>query len=118
MPGTSPGMTVVRNNRGRGHSFTSSRSLLLVQPLLLVADAIDRTGPVVGNEDRAILVEDDVGGAAEIALVAFEPAGSKHLLLGILAVRTDVDAHDPRALVLMPVPGALFGDHDHCLVLG
>jgi hypothetical protein len=30
--------------------------------LLAVADAIDRTGPVVGDEDRAILGEDDVGG--------------------------------------------------------
>src|ERR1700738_2308505 len=90
----------------------------MVQALFLVADAIDRTGPVVGDEDRAILVEDDVGGTAEIALVAFEPAGSKDLLLGILAVRTDVDANDSRALILMPVPRAVFGDQDRVLVLG
>ena len=44
-----------------------------------VADAIDRAGPVVGDEDRAVLVEHDVGGAAEIALIAFEPAAKRTL---------------------------------------
>src|ERR1700761_8369414 len=65
--------------------------------LLAVADAIDRTGPVVGHEDRSILVEDDVVGAAEIALVAFDPAVCEHRLLGVLAVGIDGDANDARA---------------------
>src|SRR5689334_4298910 len=39
-----------------------------------VADPIDRAGPVVGHEDRAVLGEDDVVGTAEIALIAFDPA--------------------------------------------
>jgi len=54
--------------------------------LLAVADAVDRTGPVVGNEDRAVPGYDDVVGAAEVVLVAFEPAFGKDLLLGVLAV--------------------------------
>src|SRR6185437_11884756 len=91
----------------------------MIQRLLLaVADAIDRTGPVVGDENRAVLVEDDIVRTAEIALVALDPAGSEHLLLGVLAVRTDDHAHDPAALVFMPVPGAVFGDQDVVLVLG
>src|SRR3984957_324918 len=93
--------------------------LMIVQALLLaVADAIDRAGPVVGNEDRTILVQDDIVGPAEIALVAFDPAGSEHFLLGILAIRADDYAHDPSALILMPVPGAVFGDQDVVLVVG
>src|SRR5439155_4194076 len=90
----------------------------IVQALLLgVADAIDRTGPVVRHQHRTILGKDDVGGLAEIALIAFEPAGSEDFLLGILAVGTDDHALDPGALVLMPVPGAVFGDEDVVLVL-
>src|SRR5204863_9135860 len=34
--------------------------------LLTVADAIDRTGPVIGNEYRTVLGKHDVGGTAEI----------------------------------------------------
>src|ERR1700732_4422604 len=59
------------------------------QILLLVADAIDRAGPVVGDEDGSILVHDDVIGPTEIALLAFDPAGCKDFLLGILAVGID-----------------------------
>src|ERR1700733_11508443 len=72
--------------------------------LLLVADAIDRTRPVVGHEDRAILVEDNVVGTAEIALVAFDPAGCEHGFLGVLAVRIGGDADDTCALIFMPIP--------------
>src|SRR5258707_11040420 len=86
--------------------------------LLRVADAIDRAGPVVGHQQRAVLGQDDVGGTAEIALVAFEPAGGEDFLLGVLAVGPDDHALDARALVLMPVPGAVFGDEDVVLVLG
>src|ERR1700755_3515855 len=85
---------------------------------LLIADAIDRAGPVVGDEDRTVLVQDDVGRTAEITLVAFEPAGGEHGFLGALAVGTGGGPHDPRALVLMTIPGAMFGDQDRVLVLG
>src|ERR1700683_273377 len=118
MPGSSPGMTTAAGSPPRfstkscGHSFSNGRSLFSLQALLLVADAIDRAGPVVGNEDRTILVQDDIVGSAEIALVAFDPAGSEHFLLGVLAIRADDHAHDPAALVLMPVPRAVFGDED------
>src|ERR1700722_18408172 len=88
------------------------------QILLLVADAIDRTCPVVGDEDRAVLVEDDVVRPAEIAPVAFDPAGSEGFLLGILAVGTDDHAHDTATLIFMPVPRAVFGDQDAVLVIG
>jgi hypothetical protein len=42
----------------------SSRCSRIVKSLLLVADAIDRAGPVVGDEDRTVLVQDDVGRVA------------------------------------------------------
>src|SRR6476620_6223320 len=89
-----------------------------VARLLAVADAVDRTGPVVGNQQRAVLGEHDVGRTAEIALIAFEPAGGKDLLLGVLAVGADDHALDAGALVFMPIPGAVFGDEDVVLVLG
>src|SRR6185312_15331517 len=91
----------------------------ILQPALLaVADAVDRTRPVVGDEDRAILVEDDVVGTTEIALVALDPAGREHFLLGVLAIGPDGDAHDAATLVLVTIPGAVLGDQDGVLVLG
>src|SRR6266403_2878391 len=91
---------------------------MFVARLLAVADAVDRTGPVVGNQQRAVLGEHDVGRSAEIALIAFDPAGRKDLLLGVLAVWTDDHALDAGALVFMPVPGAMLGNEDVVLVLG
>jgi hypothetical protein len=46
------------------------------------ADAIDRIGPVVGNQDRAVVAQDDIVGTTEIGLVALEPAGSEHFAIG------------------------------------
>src|SRR3954452_3598385 len=87
------------------------RSLCFFVALLLaVADAVDRAGPIVGDEDRAVLGEDDVIGAAEIALVTLDPAGGEHLLLGILAIGPDDHAHDATALVLVAIPGAVLRD--------
>src|SRR6266567_48891 len=122
MPGSSPGTTSVFHYSVQNAKL---RPLVPEQPqppiakalLLAVADAIDRTGPVVGHQQRAVLVQDDIGGTAEIALVAFEPAGGEDFLLGVLAVGVDDHALDPGALVLVPVPGAVFGDEDVVLVL-
>src|ERR1700730_18163373 len=105
--------------QGRGHSlFEQPRPLIVSRLLLAVADAIDRAGPIVGNEDRTILGEEDIGGTAEIALISLDPARRENLLLGFLAVGTCGDAHDAPALVLMPVPGAVLGDQDRVLVVG
>src|SRR5689334_17559573 len=90
----------------------------MVPYLLAVADAIDRTGPVVGDEDRAVLGKDDVVRPAEIAGRTFDPAFSKDFRLRILAVGPDGDALDARALVLGAIPGAVLGDQDVVLVLG
>src|ERR1700755_3283185 len=79
---------------------SSNRSLQWFPRLLAVADAIDRTCPVVGHEDRAVLGDHDVVGTAEIVLVAVDPAFGKDLLLGILAVGPDDHALDAGALVL------------------
>src|SRR5258706_4976488 len=46
----------------------------IFQLLLLVADAVDSTGPVVGDEDRTILGDNDIGRPAEIILVTLKPA--------------------------------------------
>src|SRR5215470_3216163 len=86
--------------------------------LLAVADPIDRTGPVVGDEDRAVLGKHDIRRTAEIALVTLDPAGGEDLLLGILAVRPDDHALDARALVLVAIPRAVLGDEDIVLVVG
>src|SRR6202011_5849187 len=126
MPGSSPGMMSMFNRSCDENQNRKLRPLvpeqpqpLFFQPLLLgVADAVDRTGPVVGDEQRAILGQHDIGRTAEIALVASQPAGREDLLLGVLAVGTDDDALDPRALIFVPVPGAVFGDEDVVLVLG
>ncbi len=52
-----------------------------------------------------------------IARITLEPAGRKDLRLGVLAVGIDDHALDPRALILVPVPGAVLGDQDVVLVL-
>src|SRR5882724_12239602 len=91
--------------------------IMLQLLLLAVADTIDRAGPVIGNEDRAVLGQDDVVRPTEITLVAFDPAGCEHLLLGVLAIRTDGDLHDAATLVLVPVPRAVLGDQDRVIVL-
>src|SRR5258705_1245171 len=101
-----------------GNSFPSSRSLSNAPSLLLVLDAVDRAGLVVGDEHRAILGENDVGRTAEIILVALKPARCEDFLLGILAVGIDDHALDPRTLIFVPVPGPVFGDEDVVLVLG
>src|SRR6516165_3032488 len=109
----------VQNSKARAAAAPRQPQPLVLDTLLLaVADAIDRAGPVVGDEDRPILGEDDVGRTAEIALVTFEPAGGEHFLLGVLAVGPDDHALEARALVLVPVPGAMLGDQDVVLVLG
>src|SRR3984957_1246122 len=107
--------------RSCGHSCPNSRSSRFVSSrflLLAVADAIDRASPIVGNQNRAVLGQDDIVGPAEITLVAFEPTGCEYFLLGVLAVWADDDAHDARALVFMPVPGTVFGDQNVVLVVG
>src|ERR1700689_4123761 len=91
---------------------------LIIQRLLLVADAIDRAGPVIRNQDRTVLVQNDIVRPAQITLVAFDPAGCEYFLLGVLAVGTDDHAHDASALIFMPIPGAVFGDQDVVLVVG
>src|ERR1700681_5081988 len=99
MPGPSPGMTSVfhrsrdeNQNRRLRPLVPEQPQPLLIQPLLLaVADAVDRTGPVVGDEQRAVLGQHDIGRTAEIALVALDPAGREDLLLGVNAVGTDVE---------------------------
>src|SRR5271165_5136035 len=108
-----------QNEEAAATRFSSSRSPWPFKFLLLaVADAIDRAGPIIGNQDRTVLGQDDIGGTAEIALIALDPAGREHFLLGVLAVRTDGDAHDASALIFMPVPGAVLGDQDRVLVVG
>src|SRR3954463_8825462 len=126
MPGSSPGMTTEMdrhfpNEKGCGlfHSLEQPQPLPLVRLLLLaVADAVDRAGPIIGHQQRTIAGLHDVGGTAEIALIAFEPAGGKDLLLGVLAVGIDDHALDAGALVFMPIPRAVFGNEDVVLVLG
>src|SRR6201988_2251808 len=116
MPGSGPGMTT-KHKRPRlllQATAASNGSLAL----LAVADAIDRTGPVVGNEDRSVLGDHDIRRAAEITLITLDPAFRKDLLLSVLAVRPDDHALDTRALILGPVPGAVLSDQDVVLVLG
>src|SRR3954453_21072305 len=77
-----------------------------------IADPVDGAGPVIRHQDGAILGDQDVVRAARILLVAGDPALGEDLLLGILAVRVNRHPHDPPALVLVAVPGAVLGDQD------
>src|SRR3954447_21431823 len=103
----------------RRAAVTRSRvTAALVQALFLVADPVDRAGPVVGHEYRAVLGQHDIGRPTKISLITFEPTGSEHFFLGVFAVRSNRHAHNPGALVLMAIPGAMLGDEDAVLVLG
>src|SRR3954451_17936562 len=88
----------------------------MVQALFLVADPVDRVGPVVGRDYRAVLGQHDIGRPTKISLITFEPVGSEHLYLGVVVVRPNRHAHNPSALVLMAIPGAMLGDEDAVLV--
>src|SRR6476620_3745314 len=109
-------MKRLSQNKAEAAAACRATAAILVSSLLAVADAVDRTGPVVGDEDRAVLGEDDVVGTTKIALITFEPTRSEHFLLGVLAVRVGGYTHDLRTLVLVPVPGAVLGDQDVVLV--
>src|SRR5206468_1875278 len=69
-------------------------------------------------QDRAVLGDDDVVGAAGVFLVAGDPALGEDFLLCVLAVGIDRDPHDAAALVLVAVPGAVLGDEGVVLVFG
>src|SRR5260370_19408218 len=106
MPESIPGMTTSTTSPAPSHNkklrpLVSGRPQpLIFQALLLaVADAIDRAGPVVGDEYRTVLGQDDIGRPAELALVAFDPAGCEHIVFEVLDVRTDEHRHDARNLV-------------------
>src|SRR5436305_15174729 len=90
----------------------------MVQALFLVADSVDRADPVSGHEYRAVLGQHDIGRPTKISLITFEPTGSEHFFLGVFAVRSNRHAHNPGALVLMAIPGAMLGDENAVLVLG
>src|SRR6201996_8437854 len=111
-------LTLSLKTQGRGCPFGQPQPRDVTSLLLAVADAVDRAGPVVGHQDRTVLVEDDVVGTAEIALVALDPARSQNVLLGVLAIGADGDANDAAALIFMPVPGAVLGDQDGVLIVG
>src|ERR1041385_1292251 len=85
--------------------------------LFAVADLVDRTGLIVGNEQRSVRREHDIGGPAG-DLLSVEPGAGEDLLLGVLAVRIHRHAFDPVAVLLLAIPGAMLGDEDVVLVLG
>src|SRR4030088_1787773 len=64
-----------RNDRTHKREAAATRSRVAAAPdfqalILGVTDAIDGAGPVVGNEHRTVLGQNDIGRPAEIALVA------------------------------------------------
>jgi hypothetical protein len=85
--------------------------------LLRVADAIDRTGPVIRDQQRSIGRLQNIVRPAEIVPLAGDPAGRENLLLGMLAVRIDDHTLDAAALIGVPLPRPVFGDEDIVLVL-
>jgi hypothetical protein len=68
---TAIGLPRLLNKRGCGRLAAAAS---VTQDLFVVADAIDRAGPVIRNKQGAILGEHDIRRTAEIALVALEPA--------------------------------------------
>ena len=57
-------------------------------------------------------------GPATIFAVRADPAGCEFDLLHILAAGIDDDPHQPAALELVTVPGAVLGEDDVVLVIG
>src|SRR5579859_7887353 len=109
-----PARAIARRARRR-----SDRPLLSRADTLPVADLVDGTRPVVGDEERAVGRYQHVRGTPEVFLVTVDPAGGKNLLLhDTLAVLVEDDADDAAALIFVPVPGAVLGDEDVVLVLG
>src|SRR5688572_5311102 len=84
--------------------------------LLRVADAIDRAGIVVGDQQRAILHLLGVDGAAP-DLVALQPALGERLVLRHVAGTQRHHRH-AEADLLRAVPGAALGQEHPVLVLG
>src|SRR5262249_48157656 len=91
-------------------------TLLLRRHLLAVADAVDGTVPVIGNQDRAVLHQHDVVGPADI-FVVLEEAGDERLDIPDLAVLVEMHGNDVAAELVGPVPGAVARDDDRTLVV-
>src|SRR5260370_29853421 len=52
-----------------------------------VADAVDRTGPVIGHQQRSVLGDHDVGGPSGTPLVSRQPALPAALPPGVPPIR-------------------------------
>src|SRR5690348_1237458 len=88
----------------------------LVRQLFVIADLVDGTRLVIGDQQGSVGCLQDIGRAAEDLLVIQPCAGEDHLLR-ILAVRPDRNEDNPIAVLLVPVPRTVLGDEDPVLVL-
>src|ERR1700674_5659739 len=80
-------------------------------PSAAVSDAIDRPVVVVGDEQRSILQDQNVGGPAH-EFVVLNEAGDERLNRAHGAVPVQLDHYDVAADLFGPVPGAVASDDD------
>src|SRR6516162_7352208 len=83
---------------------------------LRIADPVNRTGIVIGDQNRAVLGKQNVIRAPVIFALRVDPTRGENILLGVLAVWIDRDANDATTLELVTVPRTVLGDEDIVLV--
>src|SRR5262249_35923268 len=105
-----------RSARGRREERGAGPGRLLPPRSALIADPVDRSGVVVGDQEGAVLHLLGVDRAAP-DLVAVEPPLDEDLVLGHVALAQG-DHHHAEADLLRPVPRAALGEEHAVLVLG
>ena len=83
--------------------------LRIMNLFALVGDAVDRTGLVIGHQNRPVPVLLHVNGAAQIVAVFIHPAFGEGFRLGGVALAVQKRNHDPRTPGLGRIPGPVLG---------
>src|ERR1700709_1132574 len=82
------------NENRKAATAVAAPSLFRCIRSLGVGKPIDRAGPIVGDQDGAVLGEQDVVGTAKVILRPGDEAVNQRRLLGVLAVGVDRDRLD------------------------
>src|ERR1700722_18289196 len=85
--------------------------------LAIIPDAIDRTGLIIRDQERAIHRADRHIGRAAPVLVVLDPTPRERLLRSVLAIRIGLDAENSAPSVCELVPAPVLGEEDVVPVL-
>ena len=84
--------------------------------MILIGDAVNCTGLVIGHQNRPVYVLLHVNRTAEINAVFIHPAFSEGLRLGGIALAVQKRDHDPRATGFCRVLGSVLGA-ENCIAV-